>query len=112
MKLMEIKEMSPVEISEQLGKSRVELVNLRMKLASRQLEDTSVIKKKRKEIARLLTVQTEKGVEPSSVEIEKSVAVKKTKRVKQVKEVDEIKKEDKKTKTTKRKLKEKEEKDA
>lgn len=99
MKLMEIKEMSPAEMSEQLGKSCVELVNLRMKLASRQLEDTSLIRKKRKEIARLLTVQTHKDKDDGFVKKEEAIEVKKTKKVKQVKD-------------TKRKLKDKEEKDA
>lgn len=60
MKLMEIEELSPGEITEQVNKSRLELVELRMKLASRQLENPSLIRKKRKEIARLLTVHTRK----------------------------------------------------
>ena len=60
MKLMEIQELSPQDISEQLKKSRLELSGLRMKFASRQLEDPSQIKKKKKEIARLLTVYTQK----------------------------------------------------
>ena len=58
MKLAEIKELPPDEITDQVKKSRLELVELRMKFSSRQLEDPSLIKKKRKEIARLLTVET------------------------------------------------------
>ncbi|OGI20057.1 MAG: 50S ribosomal protein L29 [Candidatus Melainabacteria bacterium RIFCSPHIGHO2_02_FULL_34_12] len=56
--LTEIKELTPPEIDEQVKKSQVELVNLRMKFAARQLEDTSLIKKKRKEIAKMLTVKS------------------------------------------------------
>ena len=59
LKLTEIKDMSPGELVEQVNKSQIELVDLRMKLTSRQLEDSSSIKKKRKEIARMLTVQTQ-----------------------------------------------------
>lgn len=60
MKLVEIKELSKDEIVDQVKKSRSELVELHMKFASRQLEDPSLISKKRKEIARLLTIQTQK----------------------------------------------------
>ena len=84
MKLMEIKELSPQDISEQLKKSRMELAGLRMKFACRQLEDPSHIKKKRKEIARLLTVYTQKqksGETPTELEtsVVKPKAVKKKK---------------------------------
>jgi large subunit ribosomal protein L29 len=60
MKIAEIAELTNNEIVEKLDKSYLELVQLRMKLTSRQLEDTSLIRKKKKEIARLLTVQTQK----------------------------------------------------
>ena len=62
LKLVEIKDLASAEITEQLKKSRIELVDLRMKLTSRQLENPSQIFKKRKEIARLLTIQTQKLV--------------------------------------------------
>ncbi len=84
-KLAEINEMSLDDITEQVKKSRVELVGLRMKFASRQLEDTSLIRKKRKEIARLLTIETQKSKDPEAQKKEKPVT-KKTKIVKQVKE--------------------------
>ena len=78
MKLVEIKELSSDEISEQLKKSQVELVNLRMKFASRQLENPSEIRKKRKEIARLHTVKTIKLKEVSAEpRVEKIKKVKK-----------------------------------
>ena len=78
MKLIEIKELPADEISEQLKKSQIELVNLKMKFASRQLEDPSQIRKKRKEIARLHTVKTQKSHEVSSEpKVEKTKKVKK-----------------------------------
>ena len=60
MKLIEIKELSPGEITDELKKSRLELLDLRMKLTSRQLESPTLIRQKRKEVARLLTIQTQK----------------------------------------------------
>ena len=78
MKLVEIKEMSVDEISDQLKKSQIDLVSLRMKFASRQLDDPSQIKKKRKEIARLHTVKTIKLKDVSAEpKIEKVKKVKK-----------------------------------
>ena len=78
MKLMEIKELSGDEISNQLKKSQIDLVELRMKFASRQLEDPSQIRKKRKEIARLHTIKTQKLHEVvSEPKIEKTKKVKK-----------------------------------
>ena len=69
MKLVEIKDLSPGEINEQIKKSSIELVDLRMKFTSRQLEDISQLRKKRKEIARLLTIQTQKLKEGNEKEI-------------------------------------------
>ena len=46
MKLMEIKEIELNEMGENLKKARLELVDLRMKFTSRQLENPSLIKKK------------------------------------------------------------------
>ena len=78
MKLMEIKELPVEEISDQLKKSQLEFVNLKMKFASRQLEDPSQIRKKRKEIARLHTVKTQKLHEiVSEPKVEKVKKVKK-----------------------------------
>ena len=89
MKLVEIRELSIDELSGQIKKSNLELVDLRMKLASRQLEDPSKIRKKRKEIARLLTVQTQKnnGKIAEKVESKESTdEVKKVKKEKALKE--------------------------
>lgn len=116
LKLVEIKDFSVPEIQEQLKKSRLDFVTLRMKFASRQLEDSSFMKKKRKEIARLLTVLTQKGgkelliqeSKPLKKEVEEEQKPKAKNKVKaekreikkEVKEVKEIK-EDKKAKEKK-----------
>ena len=80
MKLMEIKELSVDEISNQLKKSQIELVELKMKFTSRQLEDLSQIKKKRKEIARLHTIKTIKSkdvnIEPKIEKVKKVKTIK------------------------------------
>ena len=78
MKLIEIKELSVDEINSQIKKSQIDLVGLRMKFASRQLEDPSQIKKKRKEIARLHTIKTQKAHEVTSEpKVEKVKKIKK-----------------------------------
>ena len=83
MKLAEIKELSAGEVVEQIEKSRLDLVNLRMKFASRQLEDVSQLRKKKKEIAWLHTVKTQKLGEEGLGEVleQKSKPKKKTKKV-------------------------------
>ena len=87
MKLLEIEELSPDGITEQVKKSRLELVELRMKLTSRQLENPSLIRKKRKEIARLLTVYTRKLTSgEDDKKVEKKVVKKEEKVVKAKKE--------------------------
>lgn len=79
MKLAEIKELTVDEINEQLDKSRLELVQFKMKLSSRQLDDPSQVKKKRKEIAKLLTIKNEKA---RSGEVDQPKPAKKEKAVK------------------------------
>ena len=93
MKLGEIKQLKLEEISDELNKSRSELVDLRMKFASRQLENPSQIRKKRKEIAWLLTIKTQKlnegkgapQVEPDKILLNKEKDLKKSKIKKAVK---------------------------
>ena len=82
MKLVEIKELSISDLEDQIRKSKIELVDLRMKLASRQLQDSSSIKKKRKEIARLLTMQTEKSGKDTELAKETEVDSKQKKKTK------------------------------
>lgn len=111
LKLAEIKDMSLDEIQEQINKSRLELVEFKMKLACRQLEDTSQLRKKKKEVARLLTTQAQKaligdtasaGVKESKPKSEeKSKEKKSTKEKKEVTSKKEEKPESKKTKKKK-----------
>ena len=72
MKLAEIKELSTDEIYTEIKKAQLDLSNLKMKFASRQLDDPSQIKKKRKEIAWLFTIQTLKSKEAIDKPQEKS----------------------------------------
>ena len=78
MKLIEIKELSTGELSEELKKARQELVDLRMKFFSRQLDNPSLIKKKRKDIARILTVRTQKSISGEEKKSKVEKAKKKT----------------------------------
>ena len=95
MKLLEIEEMSPNEIQQQLKKSSLELLELRMKLATRQLDNSSFIKKKRIDIARLLTIQTQKLQDKSkvnsNVQLTSEAGDKKDKQAKKI-EVEDVKK--------------------
>ncbi len=60
MKYTEIKEKSLQELEELLKEKKLELFGLRMKLKTMQLQDTSQIRKTRKDIARIKTAITEK----------------------------------------------------
>lgn len=54
----EVKAMKTEEISEELGRLRTKLFELRNKSVSEKIEDTSQYGKIRRDIARLLTEQT------------------------------------------------------
>jgi len=62
MKAEEIRNMSEEELLAKLDQSKTELFNLRFQVATGQLENTSRIAEVRKDIARLLTVQVERGL--------------------------------------------------
>ena len=101
MKLGEIRELSVSDIDEQLKKSQIELVEMKMKFVSRQLDNPSLIGQKRKEIARLYTVQTQKLDEKGKeTVVEKQDKEKKTKRVKKEISSKTVKKKTVKTKKT------------
>ncbi len=57
MKTEEIRALSPEECGKKLQEARQALFNLRMRVATRQLEDTSAVNKARREVARFLTVK-------------------------------------------------------
>ncbi len=60
MKYTEIKEKSLQELEGLLREKKLELFELRMKLKTMQLQDTSQIRKTRKDIARIKTAIAEK----------------------------------------------------
>ena len=58
----ELKTKSAAELNEELVAAKKELFNLRFQNATNQLDNTSRIKEVRKNIARIQTVITEKGM--------------------------------------------------
>jgi large subunit ribosomal protein L29 len=62
MKASEIREMSPEELVSRLNDARQELFNLRFQHATGQLENTSRLGRMKKDIARIKTVLSQKGV--------------------------------------------------
>ncbi len=60
MKYTELREKSLQELEGLLKEKKVELFELRMKLKTMQLQDTSQIRKTRKDIARIKTAMAEK----------------------------------------------------
>ena len=62
MKAAALREMATVELQEQLEKDRQELFNLRFQSASQQMENTRRIREVRKNIARILTILSERGL--------------------------------------------------
>ncbi|HDC6160152.1 50S ribosomal protein L29 [Staphylococcus epidermidis] len=65
MKAKEIRDLTTLEIEEQIKSSKEELFNLRFQLATGQLEETARIRTVRKTIARLKTVAREREIEQS-----------------------------------------------
>jgi len=59
-KAKELRELTPEELRTELRQQEQALFNLRMQLASGQLDDSSKIRKVRRDIARILTVLREK----------------------------------------------------
>ena len=59
MKAIEFREMTPEERKQRLNELRERLFRLRVELATGQLQDTTQIKRIRKDIARCLTVERE-----------------------------------------------------
>ena len=68
MRAKELRARSDEELSSLLAEARDQLFQSRMKNATHQLDDTGRIQKTRREIARILTVMTErsKGIGPAS----------------------------------------------
>jgi large subunit ribosomal protein L29 len=62
MDIARVRTLSDQELLEELTTARRHLYDLRFQLATRQLTDFNQIAQTRKTIARLLTVQTERGI--------------------------------------------------
>ena len=60
MRAREIRELSDEELTKRLAESREELFNLRFQAATGALENTARLTLAKRDIARLLTVQTER----------------------------------------------------
>lgn len=59
-KAQELRNLSAAELRQRIEEARRELFNLRLQLAMRQLENYKRIKEVRHDIARMLTILTEK----------------------------------------------------
>ncbi len=66
MEIAKARSLSQQELEDELVSARRQLYDLRFQLATRQLTDYSQISQTRKDIARLLTVQTERQLEAGS----------------------------------------------
>jgi large subunit ribosomal protein L29 len=62
MKALELRELTPAELSEKLDETKEELFNLRFQLAVSQSEDTASLDRLRQLIARIKTVMHENEV--------------------------------------------------
>ena len=63
MKISEVREMSVADLGDRIAVEKANLDTMKMNHAISPLEDTSMFKKSRKDIARMLTVLTEKEKE-------------------------------------------------
>jgi large subunit ribosomal protein L29 len=64
MDIGKIREMSDKELDDALRQAKQDLWSARFALSTRQLNDTSTIPQTRRAIARILTVQRERGTGP------------------------------------------------
>ena len=62
MKTRELRGLSDEELQKQLAERREELFNLRFQAATGALENTARLKQTKREIARILTLQTERAL--------------------------------------------------
>jgi large subunit ribosomal protein L29 len=58
----ELRELNDVELTEQHDELKEELFNLRFQLATGQLDNPTLLKQARRDIARVLTVQREREI--------------------------------------------------
>jgi large subunit ribosomal protein L29 len=63
MKASEIRDLSDAELADHLQTARRELFGLRFQHATGELDNTASLRKAKQEVARALTVATERGIE-------------------------------------------------
>lgn len=63
MKAKDIRDLTDAELREQVGKMRKDLFGLRFANATGELEDTAGLGRAKRDLARALTVATERGIE-------------------------------------------------
>ena len=63
MRPSEIRALNDTELTDLIDKSFTELMNLRFRLATRQLNNVSEIKKVKRDIARMKTILRERGLQ-------------------------------------------------
>ena len=63
MKASDLRNMSETELREHVGTARRELFGLRFQHATGELDNTAGLRKAKQEVARALTVASEKGIE-------------------------------------------------
>jgi large subunit ribosomal protein L29 len=68
-KAAELRELTDEQLLERAESAKEELFNLRFQLATGQLDDSSMIKKIRHDIARIATVMRERTIEEEAVAV-------------------------------------------
>jgi large subunit ribosomal protein L29 len=63
MRVGELRDMSETELREQLDTARRELFGLRFQHATGELDNTAGLRRAKKEVARVLTVANERGIQ-------------------------------------------------
>jgi large subunit ribosomal protein L29 len=66
MTIIEIRELSDSDLESKLEDSYRDLMNLRFRIATRQIQNVHLPKATRKDIARIKTVMTERGIGKTS----------------------------------------------
>ncbi|MBF0416919.1 MAG: 50S ribosomal protein L29 [Magnetococcales bacterium] len=67
MKALEVRSLTQEQIADKLRELHQEAFNLRFQLATAQLDNTARIRKVRKEIARIMTIQGERALQQNAV---------------------------------------------
>ncbi|MBI1800535.1 MAG: 50S ribosomal protein L29 [Chloroflexi bacterium] len=60
--IAEVRALKDAELAERLDSAKQELMKLREKYATRQLEDTSQIRQAKRDVARLMTVRRQRAL--------------------------------------------------